>query len=368
MTGTHDINIPQASAALSDKTLLHVLNGIRKSPPPIWLMRQAGRYLPEYRALRASVSGFLELCLTPTLAAEVTAQPIRRYEFDAAILFADILLVPWALGQALDFVEGEGPKLPPIRDGAMVAGLVDNGLDAAIERLAPVCETVDRVKMLLSPQTTLIGFAGGPWTVACYMVEGRGSKDFAATKQFAYGDPEAFSSLIDLLTEVTTAYLLAQIEAGAEVVQLFESWAGLLSEPAFDRWVVGPSARIVGELHRRAPGIPVIGFPRGAGLLYEHFVTATGIDALGLDSSVPLGWAGRHLQSRLPVQGNLDPAVLLAGGDILREETSRVLRATAGGPHVFNLGHGVLLGTPPEHVAHLVKQIRFEGEMAGDVA
>ena len=360
------LNFTKSHGSSSGKTLLRVLDGDRQWPPPIWLMRQAGRYLPEYRAVRASVSGFLELCLTPQLAAQVTVQPIHRYGFDAAILFADILLVPWALGQALDFVEGEGPKLAAVGNGRMVAGLARNGIEAAVARLAPVCETIDLVKQQLPVDTALIGFAGGPWTVACYMVEGGGSKDFAAAKRFAYGDPEAFGRLIDMITEATTQYLLAQIDAGAEVIQLFESWAGLLPETGFERWVIGPTARIVAALHQYRPKIPVIGFPRGAGLLYERFVAETAVDAVGLDSCVPLAWASHRLQPQVPVQGNLDPAILLAGGDALGEETERVLRLLGNGPYIFNLGHGVILGTPPEHVAQLVEQVRSAGGTVGE--
>jgi uroporphyrinogen decarboxylase len=338
-----------------DKPFLKALAGKTATPPPIWLMRQAGRYLPEYRELRASVGGFLELCLTPRLAAEVTLQPIRRYGFDAAILFADILLVPWALGQELAFVEGEGPKLPPLSDAAGLAGLSDGG---AADRLAPVAETVERVRAALPVEAALIGFAGAPWTVACYMVEGGGSKDFAKVKRFAYADPQGFAELIDLVAAATVEYLLAQIAAGAEAVQLFDSWAGALSESGFARWSIAPTARIVAEIRRRAPGVPVIGFPRGAGALYERYVAETGIDAVSLDTGVPLGWARERLQSRLPVQGNLDPAALLAGGASLAEETDRILDGLGGGPFVFNLGHGVMLGTPPEHVATLVERVR----------
>jgi uroporphyrinogen decarboxylase len=343
---------------LPEKPLLRALAGEALDPPPIWLMRQAGRYLPEYRELRASAGSFLDLCLTPDLATEVTLQPIRRFGFDAAILFADILLIPWALGQGLAFVEGEGPKLPALGDGAAVARLATHGLEAAIARLSPVTETVGRVSSALPAETALIGFAGAPWTVACYMVEGGGSKEFSSVKRFAYADPAGFAGLIDLVTAATVEYLLAQIAAGAEAVQLFDSWAGVLPESGFERWVLGPSAAIVAELKRRAPGIPVIGFPRGAGVLYERYAAETGVDAVGLDTGIPVGWARAHLQHRLPVQGNLDPMALFAGGAAMAAETDRILDGLAGGPFIFNLGHGVTVGTPPEHVAALVDRVR----------
>jgi uroporphyrinogen decarboxylase len=361
MAQTMTAKLPTVRNPVTDKPFLRALAGQRVDPPPIWLMRQAGRYLPEYRELRASVGGFLELCLTPELAAEVTLQPIRRYGFDAAILFADILLVPWALGQGLAFVEGEGPKLPPIADASAAAGLAPDGIAGAIERLAPVGETVRRVDAALPAGTALIGFAGAPWTVACYMVEGGGSKDFAGVKRFAYGDSDGFARLIDLVADATTDYLLMQIAAGAQAVQLFDSWAGVLSESGFERWVVGPTARIVRAIRSRAPGVPIVGFPRAAGVLYERYAAETGVDAVGLDSGVPLAWARERLQSRLPVQGNLDPVALYAGGPALREETERILEALAGGPFVFNLGHGVMVGTPPEHVAALVDRVRGKG-------
>lgn len=322
--------------------------------PPFWLMRQAGRFLPEYRAVRARAGRFLDLCYTPALAAEVTLQPLRRFGMDAAILFSDILVVPHALGQPLDYVEGEGPKLDPIRDRGDLARLSIEGLHRT---LAPVYETVARVKAALPDGAAVIGFAGAPWTVACYMVEGGGSSDFARAKRFAYGDPDGFQQLVDLLVEATGDYLLHQIAAGAEIVQLFDSWAGILPDDAFERWVVAPTARIVARLGREAPHVPVIGFPRGAGLLYERYATATGIDGLGLDTVVPLDRAVA-LQGRVTVQGNLDPILLLTGGDALRRRVTATLDALAPGPFVFNLGHGVLPATPVEHVAALAAQIR----------
>jgi uroporphyrinogen decarboxylase len=351
------------SEPLSEKLLLRALAGEPLDPPPIWLMRQAGRYLPEYRELRSSVGSFLELCLTPHLATEVTLQPIRRFGFDAAILFADILLIPWALGQDLAFVEGEGPKLPPVADGAAAARLAPHGLETAIAKLSPVAETVGRVRAALPAETALIGFAGAPWTVACYMVEGGGSKEFAGVRRFAYADPAGFAGLVDLVAAATVGYLLAQIDAGAEAVQLFDSWAGVLPESGFERWVLAPTAAVVAEIKRRAPGIPVIGFPRGAGVLYERYAAETGVDAVGLDTGIPVRWARAHLQQRLPVQGNLDPMALFAGGPALASETDRILGGLAGGPFIFNLGHGVTVGTPPEHVAALVERVRGRREI-----
>jgi uroporphyrinogen decarboxylase len=337
------------------KPLTEVLTGGCRRPPPVWLMRQAGRYLPEYRELRAGVNGFLELCFTPALAAEVTLQPVRRYGLDAAILFSDILVVPAALGQPVTFVEGEGPRLDPVADAAGLGRLSPARLH---DVLAPVYETVDRVKGALSPETALIGFAGAPWTVACYMVEGGGSKDFAAVRTFAFADPAGFARLVELLVDTTAAYLVRQIAAGAETVQLFDSWAGVLPEAAFRRWVIAPTREIVARVKARAPGVPVIGFPRGAGVLYEAYAAETGVDAVGLDPTVPLAWARDRLQARLPVQGNLDPMLLVAGGTALEEGVSAILAALGDGPLVFNLGHGVHLTTPPEHVGALVEQVR----------
>ena len=321
---------------------------------PVWLMRQAGRYLPEYREIRAGVGDFLELCFTPELAAEVTLQPLRRFGMDGAILFSDILVVPHALGQSLAYVDGEGPRLDPVRDSQAVAGLSGDRIDQV---LAPVYETVRRVRADLPGSSALIGFAGAPWTVACYMVEGGGSKDFAEVKRFAYGDPDGFGRLIALLVQSSITYLRGQINAGVEAVQLFDSWAGVLSERAFDRWVIDPTAEIVKALRRSHPTTPIIGFPRGAGLMYRRYLDRTAIDALGLDTSVPLEDA-RILQQSVPVQGNLDPVALMVGGDALREAARYILDGLGGGPFVFNLGHGVLQHTPPDNVATLIGMIR----------
>jgi len=336
-----------ATLSLPSKPLLRALVGETLMRPPWWLMRQAGRYLPEYRAVRATAGDFVTLCLTPDLAAEVTLQPVRRFGMDAAILFSDILLVPRALGQKLSF-ENDGPKLEP------VSSVADLGpIDVAM--LAPVGEAVRRVCRELPEQTALIGFAGAPWTVATYMVEGGTSRDFHKTKRLAYGDPARFGALIEQITTVTFDFLKLQIEAGVEVVQLFDSWAGALSPEGFDRWVIEPTKRLVAALRERFPGLPIIGFPRGAGLLYPRYARETGVDAVGLDTSVPADIGREHLQRQVTVQGNFDPVLLLVGGDPMRR-TVNVLRRTLGnGPYIFNLGHGVLPETPPEHVAALAK-------------
>jgi uroporphyrinogen decarboxylase len=313
-------------------------------------MRQAGRYLPEYRAIRAKARDFVELCLTPALAAELTLQPVRRFGMDAAILFSDIPLLPYALGQGLSYREGEGPVLDPIADRA---GIVRLDLRQVIPRLEPVFDAVHRVAAALDRATTLIGFAGAPWTIATYMVEGGASRDFRRVKDWAYRDSEGFSALIELLVEGTVDFLGAQMEAGAEVVQLFDSWAGVLPEPAFERWVIEPTRRIVAALKHRFPDRPIIGFPRGAGLLYKRYVTETGIDCVGLDAMVPAGYARSRLQQLVAVQGNLDPVLLIVGGAALQTAVRELCRTLGGGPFVFNLGHGVLPETPPENVAVL---------------
>ena len=318
-------------------------------------MRQAGRYLPEYREVRESVGGFLELCYTPEKAAEVTLQPIRRFGFDAAILFADILLLPHALGQALSFVEGDGPKLDAIRDVSGVAKLKLKNID---KHLAPVYETVTRLKTSLPDETALIGFAGAPWTVATYMVEGGSSRDFANVKAWAFSRPAEVDTLIDLLVEGTVRYLTAQIKAGVDVVQLFDTWASVLPETEFRRFVIAPTKRIVEAIKTFAPRIPVIGFPRGAGVLIETYAQETGVDGVGIDSAVPLNWAAAKLQSVCALQGNLDPVLLLSGGDAMKQAAHRILEVCAGGPFIFNLGHGILPATPPEHVADLVRCVR----------
>ena len=332
------------------KRLLRVLAGEVLSPPPWWLMRQAGRYLPEYRAVRGQAENFVALCLNPALATELTLQPVRRFGMDAAILFSDILLLPNAMGQPLVYREGEGPVMDPITDRAGINRL--RTADATA-RLEPVFETVRRVRAALNGQTALIGFAGAPWTVATYMVEGGSSRDFKRVKAWAYRDPQGFAGLIDLLTEKTTELLNAQITAGAEVVQLFDSWAGVLPEAEFARWVIEPSARIVAGIKQRHPECPVIGFPRGAGVLYERFALETGVDAVSLDTTLPPGFACGRLGSHVALQGNLDPVMLLTGDDALETSVERLRHSFDGVRWVFNLGHGVLPETPPEHVARL---------------
>lgn len=337
------------------KPMLQALAGETLNPPPMWLMRQAGRYLPEYRELRRKVGGFLEMCYTPEHAVEVTLQPIRRYGFDAAILFSDILVVPDALGQPLRFAEGEGPRLDPVRSVAEVERL---GPERLHEHLAPVYETVRRLSKDLPPEVALIGFAGAPWTIATYMVEGGSSRDFATVREWGFRDPDGFGRLVDMVTAATIEYLDRQIESGAEAVQIFDSWAGVLSEDEFRRWAIGPVARIVAALRERHPSVPIIGFPRGAGVMYETYVRETKVNAVGLDSTVPLDWAAERLQPHATVQGNLDPLALLTGGAVMESAARRILQTLGKGPMIFNLGHGVIKETPPEHVARLVDIVR----------
>lgn len=338
-----------------EKPLLCALAGQRISPPPFWLMRQAGRYLPEYRKVRAEAGSFLDLCLTPEAAAEVTLQPVRRFAMDGAILFSDILMVPYGLGQKVAFEEGRGPVLERIASADDLDRLDQGGFH---QRVAPVYETVRRVARSLPDGVTLIGFAGAPWTVASYMLEGGSTREFAVTKRWAYGDPASFARLIDVLVDVTASYLIRQVEAGAEAVQLFDSWAGVLAEPSLRRWCLEPSKRIVTAVKSAAPHVPVIVFPRGVGLLYEAYATECDTDALSLDTTIPTGWAAARLQPKMTVQGNLDPVVLLTGGAALEEETRRILEALSGGPFVFNLGHGIVPATPPENVARLAELVR----------
>ena len=321
--------------------------------PPVWLMRQAGRYLPEYRALRAEKGGFLALATDPAAAAEVTLQPIRRFGFDGAILFSDILIVPWALGQDLSFGVGEGPRLAP--------RLLDVALEALAprpERLEPVYATCRLVAAALGPATTFLGFAGSPWTVATYMVAGQGSKDQAETRRHAYRDPAAFAALVDAIVVATVDYLSAQIGAGVEAVQLFDSWAGSLSPEQFERWVIAPNAAIVAGLKARHPGTPVIGFPKGAGAKLPAYARATGIDAVGLDETVDAAWADGALPPGMPVQGNIDPLALVTGGAALDRAVARALAAFPDRPHVLNLGHGILQDTPIAHVERLLDLVR----------
>ena len=333
--------------------LLDTLRGANVRPRPAWLMRQAGRYLPEYRALRAKKGGFLPLVYDSAAAAEITLQPIRRYGLDGAILFSDILIVPYAMGQDLEFLVGEGPRLSPRLVDAALASL-----HAVSARLNPIYETVKLVKAALPADKTMLGFAGSPWTVATYMVAGEGSRDQHDTRAMAYRDPLAFQAIIDAITAVTIEYLGGQIIAGAEAVQLFDSWAGSLAPREFERWVIAPNAKIVAALAARFPHIPVIGFPKGAGEKLPAYARETGVAALGLDETIDPLWAARTLPEGLPVQGNLDPLLLIAGGAELERQTLRILAAFADRPHVFNLGHGIGQTTPLEHVGELLAVVR----------
>lgn len=333
--------------------LLDTLRGANGPRRPVWLMRQAGRYLPEYRALRAEKGGFLALVYDSAAATEITLQPIRRYGLDGAILFSDILIVPYAMGQDLEFLVGEGPRLSPrLVDAALTS------LHAVPERLTPIYATVKEVKAALPADKTMLGFAGSPWTVATYMVAGEGSRDQHDTRALAYRDPLAFQAIIDAITEVTIGYLAGQIIAGAEAVQVFDSWAGSLAPSEFERWVIAPTARIVAALKARFPHIPVIGFPKGAGEKLPAYARETGVAALGLDETIDPLWAARTLPEGLPVQGNLDPLLLIAGGAELERQTRRILDAFADRPHVFNLGHGIGQTTPLEHVGELLSLVR----------
>ena len=333
--------------------LLDTLRGANAAQRPVWLMRQAGRYLPEYRALRAEKGGFLALVYDSEAAAEITMQPIRRYGLDGAILFSDILIVPYAMGQDLEFLVGEGPRLSP----RLVDTVLEN-LHAVPERLKPIYATVKAVKAMLPADKTMLGFAGSPWTVATYMVAGEGSRDQHDTRAMAYRDPGAFQAIIDAITTVTIEYLIGQIVAGAEAVQLFDSWAGSLAPAEFERWVIAPNARIVAALAARYPHIPVIGFPKGAGEKLPAYARETGVAALGLDETIDPVWAAQVLPAGLPVQGNLDPLLLIAGGAELERQTLRILDAFAGRPHIFNLGHGIGQTTPLEHVGELLSLVR----------
>jgi len=317
-------------------------------------MRQAGRYLPEYRSVRAEVPTFLDLCFDPVRAADVTLQPIERFGFDAAILFADILVVPHALGCVVAFVEGEGPRFDPIDAG----GIARLNASGAVERLAPIMETVARVRASLDAGKSLIGFCGAPWTVATYMIAGRGTVDQAPARLFAAEDPETFARLIDVLVDVSADYLVAQLRAGADAVQVFDTWAGVLGEDDFEHWAIAPTAEIVRRVKAAVPAARVIGFPKGAGLRLERYVEATGVDGVSIDWTVPLAFARDRLQPRVAVQGNLDPMKLVVGGDALDRAVDHILASLGGGRFVFNLGHGILPQTPVANVARLVERVR----------
>lgn len=333
------------------KKILSVLRGESAAVPPVWLMRQAGRYLPEYRALRANAKDFVQFCLTPDLAVEVTLQPVRRFDLDAAILFADILLVPHALGQKVWFAEGEGPRLEPIRD---MAGL--EKLAYRAELLAPVMQTIKGVRAALPDHAALIGFAGAPWTVATYMMEGAGGTDHEISRKLAWTEGKFFAALMDTLVESTSAYLIAQADAGAEVLQIFESWAGTVPAGLFERAVLEPTARIVSAVKAKHPNIPIIGFPRGAGGWLTRYAQVTGVDGIGIDQMTDI--ASVKVPGKVALQGNLDPILLLQGGAPMQAEIQRLVAAMAGKPFIFNLGHGVMQPTPPEHVAELVRTLR----------
>lgn len=347
------------TVAHKKKNFLESLKGHKPDHIPLWFMRQAGRYLPEYRELRAKAGGFLDMAYNPDYASEVTLQPIRRYQMDAAIIFSDILVIPHALGQHLEFVHGEGPKLNPLRSAEDLKSLNFSAFESTLN---PVYEALQKTKSSLHSEnfhaTALIGFCGAPWTVACYMVEGGGSKDFIHVKSLAYRDPIAFGALMDLLVEASAAYLIKQIDAGAEAVQIFDSWAGVLDSQSFKKWVIEPTRKIVDLVRDAHPHTPIIGFPRCAGSNYLNYVRDTGVTAVGLDTSVDTQWAARTLQPLIPVQGNLDPICLMAGGDAMILAAEKIIGDLKDGNFVFNLGHGINKDTPPEHVEQLVNFIR----------
>ena len=346
---------PAPGPISAEPLFLRALAGETLPVPPVWLMRQAGRYLPEYREVRAKAGSFLALCYNPELAAEVTLQPIRRFGFDAAILFSDILVVPQALGQALWFVEGEGPRLDPVADAKRLAE-IDAVADAA--KLDPILETVRRVRGALPRETGFIGFCGAPWTVATYMVAGRGTPDQGPAKALFTRDPDLFQGIVDRIVAASIEYLNAQITAGVDAVQIFDSWAGALGPDDFRRWCIEPTKRIVAGVRAVHPQARIIGFPRGAGRLIPDYVAGTGVDAVGLETDIDRSFAREAIQSKLPVQGNLDPLVLRAGGPDLEREIDAIRSAFGGGPFVFNLGHGILPDTPIAHVERLLKSVR----------
>ncbi|WP_137150483.1 uroporphyrinogen decarboxylase [Devosia sp. FKR38] len=339
---------------MSHKPLLATVLGERQTRPPVWIMRQAGRYLPEYRQTRALARDFLDLCYTPDLAVEVSLQPLRRFDLDAAIMFSDILVVPDALGQKVRFEQGEGPILEPVTEETIGALKPER----ALAHLAPMFETLSRLRAELADDKTLIGFCGSPWTVATYMIGGRGSTDQAAARLFALRHPEAFAALMDVLVATSIDYLVGQFEAGADVVQLFESWALNLDDAAFETQVIAPNRRIVEGVRARVPNAPIIGFPRGAAGNLARYAAGTGVNALGLDYATPLDFAAQHLPAGLTVQGNLDPLRLVAGGAQMDERVDAIIAALADRPHIFNLGHGIVPETPIEHVARLIERVK----------
>lgn len=348
--------LSEATTKQGNPKFLEALAGKAHKAPPMWLMRQAGRYLAEYREVRAKAGSFLNLCYTPALAAEVTIQPIRRFGFDAAIIFSDILVVPHALGQRVEFREGEGPHLEPIKT---IVDLSKLSVSKAHSTFEIVYEAIHKTIAGLEGRAPLIGFCGAPWTVASYMVEGGGSSDYRAAKLLAYREPETFGAILDLLVEASAAYLIGQVNAGAQALQIFDSWAGALADNDFEAFVIEPTARIVTQVKAAHPRIPIIGFPRGGSPQYDGYVAKTGVDALGCDTAAPLKTMGR-MQSHLPVQGNLDPLLLLAGGDAMERRVKAILDSLASKPYVFNLGHGILPDTPVENVERLIRLVRAE--------
>lgn len=347
--------LSKRKANMTDKLFLKALKRQKVDHIPFWFMRQAGRYLPEYRALREKAGGFLDMAYNPDFATEVTMQPIRRFRMDAAIIFSDILVIPHALGQDLTFVHGEGPKLGPYDFKNLSYEHFDKILN-------PVYQALDKTRNSLKSEgfdtTALIGFAGAPWTVATYMIEGGSSRDFIKTKTMAYKNPEEFSKLISLLIEATSKYLINQIKAGAEAIQIFDSWASALDHEQFLKWVIDPNAAIVKNIRIAFPEIPIIGFPRASGPNYIPFAKITGVNAMSIDPQIDPAWAAKNIQPKITVQGNLDPICLLAGGDTLKESALKILDKLGSGPFIFNLGHGIHKDTPPEHVELLVKTIR----------
>lgn len=336
-----------------NRKVLQVLNGETVFPPPIWLMRQAGRYLPEYRATRTKAPNFLDLCYTPDLAVEVTMQPIRRYGFDASILFSDILVIPDALNRNVHFVTGEGPKMDPID----VAGIEGLKSEAFLEHLAPVFETVKRLRSELPEETTLLGFCGAPWTVATYMIAGHGTPDQAPARLFAYEHEDAFMKLLNLLADMSADYLVAQIDAGADAVQIFDSWAGILGEHEFNKFAIGPVKRIIDQVRAKRPNAKIIAFAKGAGVMLTNYRQNVGSDGIGLDWSVPLSFA-KELQKDGAVQGNLDPMLMIAGGSALDDGVDRIMEALSDGPLIFNLGHGITPQADPENVTRMIERVR----------
>jgi uroporphyrinogen decarboxylase len=338
-----------------NKSILDVLDHRQRIPPPVWLMRQAGRYLPEYRAVREKAGDFLRLCFTPELAAEVTMQPIRRFGFDAAILFSDILVVPHALGQPVRYTVGEGPQLDAIADRA---GLDRLKAELDQEALGPIYETIQKVKASLDPRTALLGFCGAPWTVASYMIAGHGTPDQAPARQFAYRDADGFAALVDKLVDASASYLIRQLQAGVDAVQIFDTWAGVLPAEEFRRWCIEPTQRIVAKVRAEVSGAKIIGFPRGVGTALLRYVEEVPVDAIGLDWTVDLLFARNQIQWRMPVQGNLDPLVLVCGGAALDRAVDAVLEAFSERPFIFNLGHGILPETPIAHVEQMLARVR----------